>query len=50
MSAAAPLIAYLEQLQDKGETHIALDEQSRAILRKLYVRAVKGATEVLTPP
>lgn len=47
MSAAAPLIAYLEQLQDKGETHIALDEHSRAILRKFYVRAVKGATEVV---
>lgn len=42
MSAAAqPLIDYLHQLERKGETHVHLDTEARAILRQFYINAAK---------
>jgi len=34
------LIAYLQQQQSKGETHVHLDEQAKLILREFYMRAM----------
>lgn len=40
MPHAAPLVDYLRQLERQGETHVLLDEDARAILRR-YFRAGK---------
>jgi len=39
MSIAQPIIDYLHQLENKGETHVHLDETARNILREFYIRA-----------
>jgi uracil-DNA glycosylase len=46
-SNAQPLIDYLKQLQQKGQTHIHLDEPAREVLREFYL-VVKGYKN-LTP-
>lgn len=42
MSHAAPLVDYLRQLEHRGESHVLLDEDARAVLRRYY-RAGKAA-------
>lgn len=36
---AEPVIQYLRQLQEQGQTHISLDDEARLILRQFYMRA-----------
>ncbi len=48
---AQPFIDYLKQLQQKGETHVHLDEQAKLVLREFYLRAkgIKPAPATTAP-
>lgn len=48
VSRAAPLIAYLKQLERGGQTHIRLDEEAKEVLRS-QLRAQKGRASPPTP-
>jgi len=55
MSAAQPLIDYLNQLQEQGEEYIQVDQEAKSILRQFFINARQakkthsGSTPV-TPP
>ena len=42
MSAAAPLIDYLRELEASGQKYVSVDDDARKILREFYMRAHSG--------
>lgn len=50
--AEPTLIAYLEQLRKRGQTHVAVDETAKKILRGFYLKATgkAGKAEKTSPP
>ena len=43
MSAAAPLIDYLRELEARGQKYVSVDDDARKILREFYIRAHSGS-------
>ncbi|MFK7911541.1 MAG: uracil-DNA glycosylase [Akkermansiaceae bacterium] len=43
-NSAQSLVHYLRQLEARGETHVNVDDEARAILREFYLRARNGGS------
>ena len=47
--SAAPVIQYLRQLEERGQTHVNVNEEARRILREFYLRARNAPASPVLP-